>query len=128
VGSQLDLALLVGLMFMFSVGVGSAAPAALSQAISVNQHAIGSASGLYGFIQMAVGAALTALVGLGRNPSFSAAVVLALAGIIAQGCFWMALWLDSRERCTGYAEAPSHPEQFSLTSYELFCLRLNRLG
>jgi DHA1 family bicyclomycin/chloramphenicol resistance-like MFS transporter len=56
--AQVNLALLVGLMFLFSIGVGSAAPAALSQAISVNQQAIGSASGLYGFIQMAVGATL----------------------------------------------------------------------
>ena len=87
---HLSLTLVVGLMFVFNVGVGSAAPAALVQAISVNKHAVGSASGLYRFAQMAVGAALTALAGLGRDPALAAAIVLVLAGAIAQASFWIA--------------------------------------
>ncbi|MBV8663794.1 MAG: multidrug effflux MFS transporter, partial [Hyphomicrobiales bacterium] len=78
---HLSLAPMVGLMLIYNVGVGCAAPAALVQAISVNKHAVGSASGLYGFAQMAVGAALVALAGLGSDPALSAAVVLALAGV-----------------------------------------------
>ncbi|XAH24482.1 multidrug effflux MFS transporter [Xylophilus sp. GW821-FHT01B05] len=88
---QLSLALTVGSMFIFTVGVGMAAPAALAQAISVNPQAIGSASGLYGFTQMAVGALCTALAGLGHGSALAAAVVLAGAGVVAQLSFWMAL-------------------------------------
>ena len=41
--------------------------------------------------QMAVGAALTALAGLGRDPALAAGVVLVLAGIVAQASFWIAV-------------------------------------
>jgi MFS transporter, DHA1 family, multidrug resistance protein len=88
-----DRATLVGIivtMFAFSVGVGAAAPAALVQAISVNPRVTGTASGLYGSIQMAVGAALVALAGLGANPALASALVLLGAGIVAQTSFWVA--------------------------------------
>ena len=81
---------IVGTMFAFSVGVGAAAPAALVQAISVNPRVTGTASGLYGSIQMAVGAALVALVGLGANPALASASLLLASGVVAQACFWMA--------------------------------------
>ena len=64
---------IVGTMFAFSVGVGAAAPAALVKAISVNPRVTGTASGLYGSVQMAVGAALVALAGLGANPALASA-------------------------------------------------------
>jgi DHA1 family bicyclomycin/chloramphenicol resistance-like MFS transporter len=88
-----DRATLVGIiatMFVFSVGVGAAAPAALVKAISVNPRMTGTASGLYGSIQMAVGAALVALAGLGANPALASALVLLGAGVVAQASFWMA--------------------------------------
>jgi MFS transporter, DHA1 family, multidrug resistance protein len=88
-----DRATLVGIivtMFAFSVGVGAAAPAALVKAISVNPRVTGTASGLYGSIQMAVGAALVALAGLGANPALASALVLLGAGIVAQTSFWVA--------------------------------------
>jgi DHA1 family bicyclomycin/chloramphenicol resistance-like MFS transporter len=88
---HLSVPLIVGPMFVFALGVGVASPGALSQAISVNPHVIGSASGLYGFSQMGVGAVCTALTGLGSNPALSAAVVLVIAGVIAQTSFWIAL-------------------------------------
>jgi DHA1 family bicyclomycin/chloramphenicol resistance-like MFS transporter len=88
---QLTVILLVVTMFLFTLGVGTAAPAALTQAISVNPNVIGSASGLYGFSQMAVGALCTALVGLGGDPALSAPLVLAAAGVVAQLSFWIAL-------------------------------------
>jgi MFS transporter, DHA1 family, multidrug resistance protein len=78
-------------MFVFTIGVGIAAPAALTQAISVNSRVIGSASGLYGFAQMAVGALCTALAGLGKDAALSAALVLAAASVIGQASFWIAL-------------------------------------
>ena len=59
--AHLTVPLAVGSMFVFSVGVGVASPAALTQAMSVNPHVIGSAAGLYGFAQMGVGALCTAL-------------------------------------------------------------------
>jgi MFS transporter, DHA1 family, multidrug resistance protein len=88
---QLTVVLAVGSMFLFTVGVGIASPTALTQAISVNPHVIGSASGLYGFTQMAVGALCTALAGIGGNPGLAAAIVLVAAGIVAQLSFWLAL-------------------------------------
>lgn len=80
----------IGTMFAFSVGVGAAAPAALVQAISVNPRVTGTASGLYGSVQMAVGAALVAIAGLGANPSLASAAVLLGAGLVAQTSFWVA--------------------------------------
>jgi len=87
----LSVPLAIGLMFVFTTGVGLASPAALTEAISVDSQAIGSASGLYGFAQMAIGAACTALVGFGRDPALAAALILSAAGIIAQVSFWIAL-------------------------------------
>ncbi len=88
---QLSIVLTVGSMFLFTVGVGTAAPAALTQAISVNPQVIGSASGLYGFAQMTVGALCTTLAGLGGHPALSAGLVLVLAGITAQLSFAIAV-------------------------------------
>jgi MFS transporter, DHA1 family, multidrug resistance protein len=87
---QLSVALVVGAMFVFTIGVGIASPAALTQAIGVNPRVIGSASGLYGFTQMAVGALCTAMAGLGRDAALSAALVLVAASLIGQGAFWVA--------------------------------------
>jgi DHA1 family bicyclomycin/chloramphenicol resistance-like MFS transporter len=81
----------IGPMFVFGMGAGIASPAALTQAIGVNPQVIGSASGLYGFSQMGVGAICTALVGLGGDPALTAAIILATAGVIGQVSFWIAL-------------------------------------
>ncbi|MEQ5775946.1 multidrug effflux MFS transporter [Thalassospira sp. NFXS8] len=81
----------IGLMFLFTLGAGTASPAALTEAISVNPQVIGSASGLYGSTQMAVGAICTALAGLGDNPALAAALVLSAAGVVSQVSFWIAL-------------------------------------
>lgn len=88
---HLSVPLIIGTMFLFTVGVGSASPAALTQAISVDPQVIGSASGLYGFTQMAVGAFCTMLAGIGSNPALSSALVLAASGVVAQLSFAMAL-------------------------------------
>lgn len=88
---QISVPLVMGCMFAFAIGLGFASPTAMAHALGVNPQVIGSASGLYGAIQMGVGATCAALAGLGSNPMLSAALVLALAGIVAQGCFFMAL-------------------------------------
>jgi DHA1 family bicyclomycin/chloramphenicol resistance-like MFS transporter len=81
----------VGPMFFFTLGAGIASPTALTEAVSVNPRVVGSASGLYGFIQMAVGALCTSLAGFGGNPALAAATVLLGAGLVAQISFWIAL-------------------------------------
>jgi DHA1 family bicyclomycin/chloramphenicol resistance-like MFS transporter len=78
-------------MFVFTLGAGMASPAALSQAIGINPQIIGSASGLYGFTQMGVGALCTALAGLGEDPAMATGLVLVGAGIVSQLGFWVAL-------------------------------------
>lgn len=89
---QLSVPLIVASMFLFTVGAGMASPAALTLAISVNPKVIGSASGLYGATQMAIGALCTALAGMGHgNPALAAAIVLAGAGIVAQLSFGVGL-------------------------------------
>jgi MFS transporter, DHA1 family, multidrug resistance protein len=88
---QLTVTITMASMFVFTFGAGIASPAALTQAVSVNPKVIGSASGLYGFAQMAVGAGCTALAGLGPDPALAAALVLSGAGIVAQLSFWAAL-------------------------------------
>jgi DHA1 family bicyclomycin/chloramphenicol resistance-like MFS transporter len=88
---QLSVALTVGAMFAYTVGVGIAAPASLTQAMGVDPRVIGSASGLYGCTQMAVGALCTALAGIGGDPAIAAPAILVGAGILGQAAFRMAL-------------------------------------
>jgi DHA1 family bicyclomycin/chloramphenicol resistance-like MFS transporter len=87
---QLSVAWVVGTMFVFMMGCAVASPAALTEAISVNPQVTGSASGLYGFTQMAVGALCTSLVGFGSDPALAAGLVLVGAGIVGQTAFWVA--------------------------------------
>lgn len=95
-GGGLSVPLVVLPMAVFTFGAGLAAPAALTEALGVNPLVAGSASGLYGFAQMTIGAACTALAGLGGNPALAAALVLAGAGVVAQGAFWVALRAPGR--------------------------------
>jgi DHA1 family bicyclomycin/chloramphenicol resistance-like MFS transporter len=70
---------------VFMVGAGMASPFALSGAVSVNPHAIGAASGLYGFTQMAYGALCTIVVEVWRPGSvFTVAVVLLGSAVLGQ--------------------------------------------
>lgn len=90
VTGALNVPLTVLTMAVFSFGVAVASPAALAEALSINPLVTGSASGLYGFAQMAIGALCSSLVGIGGSPALTAAVVLCAAGIIGQALFWMA--------------------------------------
>ena len=92
------IATLVGAMFFFTLGAGIASPIALTEAVSVNARVVGSASGLYGFAQMSIGALCVALAGLGRSPALAAALTLAGAGLVSQVSFWIALRESRRAR------------------------------
>ncbi|MDR3453881.1 MAG: Bcr/CflA family efflux MFS transporter [Rhodoferax sp.] len=81
----------IGLMFLFAVGAGATSPAALTKALSVDARLVGSAAGLYGFTQMAVGALCTSLVGIGHSAALASAVVLSVAAMLGQAGFWIGL-------------------------------------
>lgn len=81
---------------IFAVGVGVASPLALTKAVSVNPKVIGSAAGLYGFSQMAVGALCASLAGIGGDPALASAVVLAVAALTGQLAFFVALRAEKR--------------------------------
>lgn len=83
-------------MLLFTLGVGMCGPTALTLAVGINPRVVGSAAGLYGFAQMAIGALCTALVGLGENPALAAAIVLASAAIIGQIALRTALRFDTQ--------------------------------
>ncbi|KAA2214283.1 multidrug effflux MFS transporter [Teichococcus oryzae] len=76
---------------LFTLGIGLASPLALTQAVSVNPQVIGSASGLYGCSQMAVGALCASLAGVGDDPALASAVVLFGAAMIGFCAFALAL-------------------------------------
>ncbi|WP_026155456.1 multidrug effflux MFS transporter [Paracoccus sp. N5] len=89
-GGHLTVASAILPMMLLSFGAGIASPMALSEALSIDPAAAGSASGLYGFAQMAIGAICAALSGIGSNPALSAGIVLLSAGALAQLAFWIA--------------------------------------
>jgi DHA1 family bicyclomycin/chloramphenicol resistance-like MFS transporter len=76
---------------LFTFGAGIASAPALAEALSVEPQLAGSASGFYGFIQMAVGALATSLAGLAGQPSLGAGLVLACSAFGALLCFALAL-------------------------------------
>jgi DHA1 family bicyclomycin/chloramphenicol resistance-like MFS transporter len=82
---RLTVVTVIGPMVVFMVGAGMASPFALSGAVSVNPHAIGAASGLYGFTQMAYGALCTVIVEVWRPGSvFTVAAVLLVSSMLGQ--------------------------------------------
>lgn len=88
---RLTVANTIALMLVFTCGCGLTSPAALAQAVSVDPRRIGSAAGLYGCTQMAIGAACTALAALGGDPARSAVIVMVVASALAQVAFTVAL-------------------------------------
>lgn len=83
--------LVLALLLVFNVGAGMTSPAALTRTLSVHPELVGSAAGLYGAIQMVVGALCTAAVGLGHDPALAMSTVLVVASIISQVAFRDAL-------------------------------------
>lgn len=87
----LNLVVAGALAFLFTLGVGMCGPGGVTKAISVRPGLTGTASGLYGFSQMMVGALCTALVGLGSSPATAAGLVMVGTGLLAQASLRMAL-------------------------------------
>jgi DHA1 family bicyclomycin/chloramphenicol resistance-like MFS transporter len=85
-----SMARILALMFLFTIGAGLCAPVALTLATDVNPAIAGSAAGLYGGVQMSVGALCTALAGLGGASLISTMIVLTLACVFSQAVFYMA--------------------------------------
>jgi MFS transporter, DHA1 family, multidrug resistance protein len=94
VSGTLNLPLTVLPLLVLTYGTGIASPAALTEALSINPLVAGSASGLYGFAQMGIGAVCASLGGVGGNPALAAGAVLVGAGLLAQLSFWVARHTD----------------------------------
>ncbi|MDZ5460061.1 multidrug effflux MFS transporter [Azohydromonas lata] len=78
-------------MGVHAAGAGLTSPAVSTRALSVDPRLTGSAAGLYGFTQMAIGALCSALAGLGTDHGVAAALVLVGAGAVAQTAFRLGL-------------------------------------
>ncbi|MGH8347906.1 MAG: multidrug effflux MFS transporter [Pseudomonas sp.] len=81
---------LVGLMMIFTFGAGIVSPVAMSEALSVNPQVTGSASGIYGFFQMGVGALASYSATFGDKPLIMMVFVLLTCLLLAQLCLHMA--------------------------------------
>lgn len=82
------IALFFAPMAVIAVGNGIAQPNAIAGAVSVRPQLAGTASGLIGSVQMALGAVLTLVVGLTETGTgVATAVVMCLCGILSQIAF-----------------------------------------
>lgn len=88
---RLDATLLVATMATFALGAGVSSPLALSLTMSVNPQLIGSAAGLYGFVQMGIAAICTFLTGFGESPSVMSGLVLFITTVIGQVFYKVAM-------------------------------------
>lgn len=76
-------------MLFYSFGSGMVSAPSLAAALGVDPKAAGSASGLYGFMQMLVGSFCTMLVGFGGEPAVSAGMIMLGCSVLAQFFFRM---------------------------------------
>ena len=83
----LNPAWLVGITVTMTMGAGLASPAAMARSMGVVPSLSGSAAGIYGFNQMAMGALSSYLVGFGRDPVVACAVTQFALALFALGCF-----------------------------------------
>lgn len=89
---------LLGITIIMTFGAGMASPAAMSRALSSSPGLAGSAAGLYGFGQMAMGAIGTWLVGYGGVPAVACAVTQMLITTIALSSYRVAVLNGTSER------------------------------
>lgn len=93
---HMQLAIMLSLMFVFTCGIGITGPTALAKSMNSHPHLVGSASGLYGFTQMAAGAICTSFAAVGSHPALSAVTILTVATLIGQIAIWIALGCERR--------------------------------
>lgn len=99
--NYLSVATVVAPVTLFMVGAGMASPFALAGSVSVNPHAIGAASGLYGFIQMGYGMLCTVVVEIWQPGAvYPVAAVLLVSALLGQAAMSMAVRAEPR-RGTG---------------------------
>jgi len=82
---------LVGIMALFLFGAGLSGPPALALAMGVNPLAMGSGSGLYGAMQMAVGALSSFAASLAADPGHGAAYTVSAAASVGL-CAVLVAW------------------------------------
>ena len=82
--------LIVPMMFVHSIGSGVCSPIVSVQVMGVMPRLIGSAAGLYGCLQMMIGALCAALVTLHPDAALAASGVMVGAGVLGQLAFWIA--------------------------------------
>jgi DHA1 family bicyclomycin/chloramphenicol resistance-like MFS transporter len=87
----LSVANLVPGVLVFSCGTGLIYPVALAKALEVSPRIVGSAAGLFGCLQMAIGAICSMLVTLGSNPAISAFCVMGFASALGLAAFSFAV-------------------------------------
>jgi len=75
---------IVATMFVYCVGAGMCSPVAVTKAMSIMPSVAGSASGIFGFGQMTIGAVCTTVAGLGQDKGIMTASVLLAAALIGQ--------------------------------------------
>ena len=79
-------------MFLFASGAGLSSPAALSKSLGVDPTLVGSAAGMYGFMQMAVDGLGTWFASAGQDPAWSVACAPSVAALLGKpGSGWLAL-------------------------------------
>jgi DHA1 family bicyclomycin/chloramphenicol resistance-like MFS transporter len=80
---HLSVASLIAPLVVYAMGVGIAAPNAVSGLMNVDPRAAGSASSLYGFMQMTFGAAFTLAVAIWHSGSATPLAATLLAASLA---------------------------------------------
>ena len=84
------LGIIVPLMFLHALGAGICSPVVSVQVLGVMPRLIGSASGLFGCVQMLIGALCAALVTLHPDAALAASSVMLAAGLLGQLSFHIA--------------------------------------
>jgi len=78
-------------------------PVLLSKALTVEPRLAGSAAGLYGFAQMALGSVITSLAALGRDAALTCGVLLLGCALVSCALVGVALRSEGRQDLRGDA-------------------------
>lgn len=89
-----NVAVVTVLMFVYMIGVGACNPTSSMKVMSVDISCVGSAAGLFGCIQMALGALSTTLATFGSDAAVASTLVLFGGSAIGQAAFQYGLRND----------------------------------
>ena len=83
-----SLIFVIAVVLVDMIGFGIIMPQTMGGALAPNPHCAGSASALFGFIQMSIAAGVGALVGQFHDgTSHSMAIAIGLSGVLALICY-----------------------------------------